>query len=630
MEALRGLAILPGPAERDERGGRHRGWRSRSRTATATTAGRGPRRSRRCARPGVLDGGALRELARYHRPAILDPHGRVGRRDDPRVRARAGGRADRLSGAGRRPDRDAAERTDRATMAIDPDPYRTLGLLAGRDRATRCKRAYRRLAKVHHPDAAGESALPRFLAIQAAYEQLLTGAPAATRGRRAAAAPREPGSRPGPSRRDPPRYGGRRARRRRRCAAAADRAEPRVGARDRGRTGRRRHDRRLAGRHPPGRIGPTGSSRARRDRAAGPTGRERRPGRRPSEPAPAGADAGRRRSSDRRDCLRGRRRRDDEAQQGDARVDLVRRAPTGRSSPTGAARAGTARRAARTGRSTRRSTPTRASTARSTRPGRRAARARRPRPARPTQRRIGRSAPAGRRSGRRRRSARQDADRPADPPPSRARPPPADPHDQLVVGLDDRRPARRAIRGPPDPIRRRDAGRGPATAGDRRRRTPPPDVGRAAADIVRALDRRRGSAGVRGRVARAVVGWLPIALRARLAARRADRLRPVRGDLRRVGRAAGPRRSRSRSWPLLLVVPAVASIADRRPTAGRCSPRRSSPRSSCRRPGRRPMGTSRRATLGAVLLIAWLASGLGDRGHAPAADRCRITGRPVS
>ena len=27
---------------------------------------------------GVLDGGALRDLARYHRPAILDPHGRIG------------------------------------------------------------------------------------------------------------------------------------------------------------------------------------------------------------------------------------------------------------------------------------------------------------------------------------------------------------------------------------------------------------------------------------------------------------------------------------------------------------------------------------------------------------------------
>ncbi len=27
---------------------------------------------------GVLDGQAMRVLARYHRPALLDPHGRVG------------------------------------------------------------------------------------------------------------------------------------------------------------------------------------------------------------------------------------------------------------------------------------------------------------------------------------------------------------------------------------------------------------------------------------------------------------------------------------------------------------------------------------------------------------------------
>ncbi len=26
---------------------------------------------------GALDGGALRELARYHRPVTLDPHGRA-------------------------------------------------------------------------------------------------------------------------------------------------------------------------------------------------------------------------------------------------------------------------------------------------------------------------------------------------------------------------------------------------------------------------------------------------------------------------------------------------------------------------------------------------------------------------
>jgi curved DNA-binding protein CbpA len=56
-------------------------------------------------------------------------------------------------------------------MAPNADPYRTLGL--ERDASLEdVKRAYRRLAKANHPDAAGELALPRFLAIQAAYDQI--------------------------------------------------------------------------------------------------------------------------------------------------------------------------------------------------------------------------------------------------------------------------------------------------------------------------------------------------------------------------------------------------------------------------------------------------------------------------
>jgi hypothetical protein len=56
-------------------------------------------------------------------------------------------------------------------MTLDADPYRTLGLERGAPLAE-VKRAYRRLAKANHPDAAGEAALPRFLAIQAAYDQI--------------------------------------------------------------------------------------------------------------------------------------------------------------------------------------------------------------------------------------------------------------------------------------------------------------------------------------------------------------------------------------------------------------------------------------------------------------------------
>ena len=76
-------------------------------------------------------------------------------------------------------------------MAIDQDPYRTLGLSRGAS-IEEIKRAYRRLAKIHHPDAAGEKNVPRFLAIQAAYEQLAGGLEGRGATRRPAAAPRQP------------------------------------------------------------------------------------------------------------------------------------------------------------------------------------------------------------------------------------------------------------------------------------------------------------------------------------------------------------------------------------------------------------------------------------------------------
>jgi hypothetical protein len=57
-------------------------------------------------------------------------------------------------------------------MDAEPDPYRTLGLSRGAS-LDEVKRAYRRLVKANHPDAAGEGALPRFLAIQAAYDLLV-------------------------------------------------------------------------------------------------------------------------------------------------------------------------------------------------------------------------------------------------------------------------------------------------------------------------------------------------------------------------------------------------------------------------------------------------------------------------
>jgi hypothetical protein len=59
-----------------------------------------------------------------------------------------------------------------AGMPAELDPYRVLGLARGAT-VEEIRRAYRRLAKINHPDAAGEAALPRFLAIQAAYETLV-------------------------------------------------------------------------------------------------------------------------------------------------------------------------------------------------------------------------------------------------------------------------------------------------------------------------------------------------------------------------------------------------------------------------------------------------------------------------
>jgi hypothetical protein len=74
-------------------------------------------------------------------------------------------------------------------MALDADPYRVLGLSRGAS-LDEVKRAYRRLAKANHPDAAGAGALPRFLAIQAAYERLAGGAATTPSAGRAAPAAR--------------------------------------------------------------------------------------------------------------------------------------------------------------------------------------------------------------------------------------------------------------------------------------------------------------------------------------------------------------------------------------------------------------------------------------------------------
>ena len=59
-------------------------------------------------------------------------------------------------------------------MTPRSDPYRILGLVPGATPGE-IRSAYRRLAKMHHPDTAGERSLPRFLGIKAAYEELVDG-----------------------------------------------------------------------------------------------------------------------------------------------------------------------------------------------------------------------------------------------------------------------------------------------------------------------------------------------------------------------------------------------------------------------------------------------------------------------
>jgi hypothetical protein len=63
------------------------------------------------------------------------------------------------------------------------DPYRVLGVPPGAP-MEEVKAAYRRLAKRHHPDAAGPNQLARFLTVQAAYETIARarGGPARSQG----------------------------------------------------------------------------------------------------------------------------------------------------------------------------------------------------------------------------------------------------------------------------------------------------------------------------------------------------------------------------------------------------------------------------------------------------------------
>lgn len=160
-------------------------------------------------------------------------------------------------------------------MTPGTDPHRTLGLNPGATPAE-IKRAYRRLAKAYHPDSAGERALPRFLAIQAAYERLTADQPGgAVSGGRGQPARRGPGAGPATPPADGPQSAGSE-----RARAAGEPFRPRSARSGGGPSG--------AASGPATGAGPTGSSRS--TGRAGPTR-----GTRTTDPsgAPSGGAGGR-------------------------------------------------------------------------------------------------------------------------------------------------------------------------------------------------------------------------------------------------------------------------------------------------------------------------------------------------
>jgi len=77
MEALRGMAILPGPRSGTNATG-HSGMAVKIEDGDGYDRGTWAASVEALRQAGVLEGQVLRQLARYHRPQILDPHGRVG------------------------------------------------------------------------------------------------------------------------------------------------------------------------------------------------------------------------------------------------------------------------------------------------------------------------------------------------------------------------------------------------------------------------------------------------------------------------------------------------------------------------------------------------------------------------
>jgi L-asparaginase II len=82
MEALRAVGILPGPRTATHEAGAT-GVAVKIEDGDGYDRGTWSASVEALRQVGVLDGASLRELARYHRPTSLDPHGRVGAESIP-------------------------------------------------------------------------------------------------------------------------------------------------------------------------------------------------------------------------------------------------------------------------------------------------------------------------------------------------------------------------------------------------------------------------------------------------------------------------------------------------------------------------------------------------------------------
>jgi hypothetical protein len=465
-------------------------------------------------------------------------------------------------------------------MAVEPDPYRTLGLKRGAT-LDEVKRAYRRLAKINHPDAAGEAALPRFLAIQAAYERLAgPGAPGVARRQPAPRHAWDPAA--DATRRA---YGGR------------ARNAPPAGGGAGGASGTTDKDGETGTNGKAGGPGASGSGWSRRTGSAGKgsaSGTSGRPGRRRTyEPRPDSGTPGAPPSG-------GKPRAPNKATFGSTSYDGADAEPF---EPDwgGANWYGTTSGTYWTLNPKEYADPRKHGPEYQAR-ARRAARARGGDPA-PA---AGATDPE---------AAAETADEPGEPASGDGRRP-ADPTHTTSSWWDSTTGATGEPHAPEDG--------GPATGPfpgapprDAYARTqadaegapwtdepPPPDLGRAAADITRALtDERFG--GARGRLARALVGWLPIALG----------LSWMVGEMTGCGRFAatcddglsGPLLFvlQILAFVLLLAIPVAASIATMAALTLLAAAVVASLVLSAT--GGAADGDSRRAALGLILLLAWLA-----------------------